>query len=564
MNFDYIIDVETPDGHRHLVTPAHVFKAADDDGPHSDIEIPKDLVADRGDFGFMTGRFVQFDDGTNTAFNRNGNMFAPKDYIGDAAKLVRYTPLNMMHDKKHVFGTFVGTSVVDPHGALKDAADAAAAKLPFPWIDSLAAIWKYHYRDDWNALNKAFDQGAAFLSMEAVAQSMTCFTDGCPCEGTTYDYHGIRSDTYCDALNMPRSRKRLNYPHFVGGAAVVPPALPAWRTANVTHLAASFEKHPETAEFVYAQIAASASHLEPKQWEFIMAMVMAGVFAEEGERPELTQQDADRLFTCITADIEFERSGKRLDVMARRQMVKDAAQAESEAGELVAAGLVIVAKDSGRVLMLQRATDPTDPAGGMWEFPGGHIDEGETPLDAAKREFAEEIGCPVPPGQVVGTWTSPNGVYQAFVWLVAAESEVGCNLDPEKRSVLNPDDPDSDNIEVAAWWDPSHLPGMPALRVEVEESTDWDQVVNAPTPEVAGGIPKDNANYRVADTSEGDDEGEGDETNCAGCGYFIEETNTCELVAGQIEPGWVCDLFFDAPDEEPQPIGSGVERVHAS
>lgn len=539
---DDIIDIEH-NGRRHLVVPAHVFGEH-----HSDIEIPKDLVADRGDFGFATGRFVQFDDGTNTAFNRNGNMFSPKDYIHDAAKLVRYTPLNMLHKKDHVIGTFIGTSVVDPHGALKDAADVAAAKLPYPWIDSLAAIWKYHYRDDWRDINKAFGQGAAFLSMEAVAQTLTCFTPGCPCGGDTYEYQGLHSETYCDALNMPRSKKRLNYPWFVGGAMVVPPALPAWRTANITHLAATLEAHPEQAEIVYQQISAMASHLEPKEWEFIMAMVMAGAFAEDARRPALSQDDVDRIFSCLVPDID-------LSAPTKRQAVKDAARAEADAGVLVAAGLAVVAKDSGRVLLLQRAVDPTDPASGMWEFPGGHIDEGETPLDAAKREFTEEVGCDVPEGQVVGTWVSPNGVYQCFVWLVESEGVVDCNMDPDKRAVLNPDDPDADNIEVVAFWDPKHLPGMPALRAEVEESTDWDQITTAPDPEVAGGIPQDDVNYRQADEAV-----DAEPMNCAGCGYYIEETNECELVAGKIDAAWVCDLFLEVPKKEPQPIDSGVER----
>lgn len=47
----------------------------------------------------------------------------------------------------------------------------------------------------------------------------------------------------------------------------------------------------------------------------------------------------------------------------------------------------------GRVLIAER------PAGrsmaGLWEFPGGKIDQGETPEAALRRELAEELGIDV-------------------------------------------------------------------------------------------------------------------------------------------------------------------------
>lgn len=137
-----------------------------------------------------------------------------------------------------------------------------------------------------------------------------------------------------------------------------------------------------------------------------------------------------------------------------------------------AAGLAIQAMDTGRVLMLQRSLCEDDPAAGMWEFPGGKLDPKETPLKAAIREFEEETGVKKPRGQLTGSWVSPNGVYQGFVLRVKCEADVGINPHAEKR-VLNPDDPDQDNIEVAAWWRIEDLPAMPALRHEVR-ATDWN------------------------------------------------------------------------------------------
>ena len=54
-----------------------------------------------------------------------------------------------------------------------------------------------------------------------------------------------------------------------------------------------------------------------------------------------------------------------------------------------AAGLLIVARDTGRVLLLLRAEGGD---AGEWSFPGGRLEAGETPLEAALRELREECG----------------------------------------------------------------------------------------------------------------------------------------------------------------------------
>lgn len=52
----------------------------------------------------------------------------------------------------------------------------------------------------------------------------------------------------------------------------------------------------------------------------------------------------------------------------------------------------IIERD-GRVLMAQRPDGKR--LAGCWEFPGGKIEEDETPIQALHRELAEELGCEV-------------------------------------------------------------------------------------------------------------------------------------------------------------------------
>lgn len=50
------------------------------------------------------------------------------------------------------------------------------------------------------------------------------------------------------------------------------------------------------------------------------------------------------------------------------------------------AALAVVVR-GGRVLLVKRRNEPD---AGLWGFPGGHVDMGETALDAAVRELREE------------------------------------------------------------------------------------------------------------------------------------------------------------------------------
>lgn len=63
---------------------------------------------------------------------------------------------------------------------------------------------------------------------------------------------------------------------------------------------------------------------------------------------------------------------------------------------------------------------------GAWSIPKGEYDPDEDPWEAARREFAEELGCPAPDGPRLdlGTVRQPSGK-MLTVFAVAADLDVG-------------------------------------------------------------------------------------------------------------------------------------------
>lgn len=116
---------------------------------------------------------------------------------------------------------------------------------------------------------------------------------------------------------------------------------------------------------------------------------------------------------------------------------------------MLVVALALIAAD-GRVLLQRRRLGSEH--GGLWEFPGGKVEPGETPQMALLREIDEELGLRLEPAHI-----APAG-FAAH----AAPPE------PPRRSVVIllylcrswQGEPECRDGEEIAWFGPEEMPGL--------------------------------------------------------------------------------------------------------
>lgn len=60
----------------------------------------------------------------------------------------------------------------------------------------------------------------------------------------------------------------------------------------------------------------------------------------------------------------------------------------------------------GRILLARRAYEPD---AGLWDLPGGFLEEGEHPLEGLRRELLEEAGVEIDTGEFLGAFLDTYG-----------------------------------------------------------------------------------------------------------------------------------------------------------
>jgi ADP-ribose pyrophosphatase YjhB (NUDIX family) len=93
----------------------------------------------------------------------------------------------------------------------------------------------------------------------------------------------------------------------------------------------------------------------------------------------------------------------------------------------------------GKVLLARRAIEPRL---GYWDLPGGFLAEGEEAFAGLAREFREETGLEIVPGEWLGTHLEPYDDHFVLgqTWVVRAEGEPRPGDDVGELRFFGPDE----------------------------------------------------------------------------------------------------------------------------
>ncbi|HET9104048.1 MAG TPA: NUDIX domain-containing protein [Solirubrobacteraceae bacterium] len=138
----------------------------------------------------------------------------------------------------------------------------------------------------------------------------------------------------------------------------------------------------------------------------------------------------DRALNPALADTRFcPRCGRDVDVEYPRRVICGHCGYTAYSNPKPVA-CAIPRDSAGRVILLRRGFDP---GRGLWTFPGGFVDLGESVEQAAQREVDEELGMAIELGSLVGVYSRADDRVVLIVFRARALGEPGTS--PEATEV---------------------------------------------------------------------------------------------------------------------------------
>ena len=131
-------------------------------------------------------------------------------------------------------------------------------------------------------------------------------------------------------------------------------------------------------------------------------------------------------------------------------------------GRLVVGAALV---DAGRLLAAERTSPPA--LAGLWEFPGGKVEPGETDEEALARECREELGVEVAVGALLGELPVPVGTLRVYRCTLLAGT-------PEAREHAR-----------LRWLNPAELFAVPWIPVDLDLVRRLAVELDAPDPGAA-------------------------------------------------------------------------------
>jgi 8-oxo-dGTP pyrophosphatase MutT (NUDIX family) len=110
----------------------------------------------------------------------------------------------------------------------------------------------------------------------------------------------------------------------------------------------------------------------------------------------------------------------------------------------------LVRDEDGRVLLVRHVE-------GRWQLPGGAVDPGERPEDAARREAHEEAGIEIEPEEVLGVFGGPE-----YRVTYANGDDAGWVVAVYRARIVagTPAPGDPDEVQDVGWFAPHEIEGL--------------------------------------------------------------------------------------------------------